>query len=216
MIRMSRIIVIHFILSVYITSGLIFKPSSYIKSLTSTKEPSPILIRNYSSYSNVSDIISIPNQTYKDTPKMNTQRNKTSILYRSFGLTLSSTNSDASIFYTKYGDFAIWTSICLSILGTIGFDIIPILSLLSIITITIAVASIDVLRNYVANMVLAYFKSIKVGDYITLGSYKGKVISIDTLHIRLLSKVNSSEVLIPLSMFYSNPVIVEKNNTPLS
>lgn len=110
---------------------------------------------------------------------------------------------------TLAGLFYIYTA--LSIAGSFGMDTKAILSLLSISGLTLGLAIQTILGHTFSGFFLVFFCPFKRGWTITVDQYTGKVLSIDTRYVKLLSK-NRAELLLPSHLVYSKPIIVESKN----
>lgn len=105
-----------------------------------------------------------------------------------------------------------WVYIALSTLGTIGFDTKPILSLLSISGLTFGLASKDILTNTFAGLFVLITRPFKRGDIVTVGNFKGKVVSIDIRYCKIEGLNEKTLYLLPSSMIYSNVISIEKSS----
>jgi small-conductance mechanosensitive channel len=101
----------------------------------------------------------------------------------------------------------------LSILGTFGFDTAPLLSLLSVSGLTIGFAAKDILTSTFKGFFILITKPFSRGSIISVGGFKGKVLSIDIRYVKLQSAIDKSEILVPLSMVYGSTIVVE--NIPI-
>ena len=111
---------------------------------------------------------------------------------------------------SKICAYLVWINILLSTLGTTGVDIKPILSLLSISALTVGFAAKDLLTDTFAGVSILLLRPFQRGDVITVGGFKGTVLSIDLKYVRLASSAADSKaavVLIPLSVVYKGIII---------
>jgi hypothetical protein len=104
----------------------------------------------------------------------------------------------------------LWLFIILSALGTFGVDTKPFLSLLSISGLTLGFSAKEILANTFVGLFIVLTKPFKRGAIISVGGYRGIVQSIDVRYVKLRSMNESSEILVPLSIVYSTPIVVEK------
>jgi len=102
-----------------------------------------------------------------------------------------------------------WAYLALSALGTIGFDTKPLLSLLSISGLTFGFAAKDILTNLFAGIFIIFTRPFKRGQIISVNNIRGKVMSIDVRYCKLQSLKDKSEMLVPLSVVYSNAITIE-------
>lgn len=106
-----------------------------------------------------------------------------------------------------------WAYLALSALGTIGFDTKPLLSLLSISGLTFGFAAKDILTNLFAGIFIIFTRPFKRGQIISVNNMRGKVMSIDVRYCKLQSLKDKSEMLVPLSVVYSNTITIENPTT---
>ena len=100
--------------------------------------------------------------------------------------------------------------ITISLLGTLGFDMKVFLSLFSIASLTVGFAIKDILANTIAGLILLVSKPFTRGSVIKTCGYKGTVLSVDARYVHLYDHALKSNVMIPLGMVYSQPIIVEQ------
>eukprot|EP01035_Chromulina_nebulosa_P007767 gene7767-10497_t len=104
---------------------------------------------------------------------------------------------------SKICAYLVWINILLSTLGTTGVDIKPILSLLSISALTVGFAAKDLLTDTFAGVSILILRPFQRGDIITVGGFKGTVLSIDLKYVKLASSSPDSKaavILIPLAV----------------
>lgn len=114
--------------------------------------------------------------------------------------------------FAKACSWILWLFVVLSFLGTVGVDTKPLISLLGISGLTIGFACKDILQNTFAGIFILFTRPFKRGWIISVCGYRGRVISTDIRYLRLEILKDRSEVLIPLSLVYQNPIIVEQKN----
>ena len=115
---------------------------------------------------------------------------------------------------SKICAYLVWTNILLSTLGTTGVDIKPILSLLSISALTVGFAAKDLLTDTFAGVSILILRPFQRGDVITVGGFKGTVLSIDLKYVKLASSspdTKAAVILIPLAVVYKG-IIIRHNN----
>ena len=103
-----------------------------------------------------------------------------------------------------------WTYVVLSALGTAGFDTKPILSLLGIGGLTLGFSLKDVLTDCYAGMFVQFTRPFQRGDTVEINGFKGKVISTNIRHVKLLNSAENVEILIPLSIVYKSEIKIER------
>eukprot|EP01038_Epipyxis_sp_PR26KG_P014165 gene14165-19006_t len=117
---------------------------------------------------------------------------------------------DLLIIISRISSTIFWCFLFLSVIGTIGFDIKPFLSLLSISGLTLGFAAKDILTNIFAGIFIVFTKPFKRGDIITVNGFKGTVLSLDMRYVKLQCVKDSNKItLIPLSMVYGNAIVLE-------
>ena len=94
---------------------------------------------------------------------------------------------DLTKFIAKVCSYGFWTFLGLILLGTIGIDTKPLLSLVSVVGITIGFAAKDLLTNSFAGLFILLTRPFQRGDVITVSGMKGKVLSVDLRYVKLLS-----------------------------
>lgn len=125
-------------------------------------------------------------------------------------LKLAITDVDVLQVIAKSCTYASFVLIAISVLGTLGFDVKVFLSILSIASLTVGFAAKDVLANTIAGMILLISKPFTRGSIIRTCGYKGTVMSVDARYVHLYDHALQSNVLIPLGMVYSQPVIIDQ------
>lgn len=104
-----------------------------------------------------------------------------------------------------------WFYIILSILGTIGFDTKPLLSLLGIGGITLGFSLKDILTDLYSGLFVLFTKPFQRGSMIRINNYYGKVISIDIRYVKIYDEKDNSEILLPLSLVHKNAIKINKD-----
>lgn len=106
--------------------------------------------------------------------------------------------------------YGFWTFVTLILLGTIGIDTKPLLSLISVLGITIGFAAKDLIKHGFAGLYILFTRPFQRGDVIMVGNFKGRVLSVDLRYVRLLSSDGKNEIMVPLSLVYGNAITIEK------
>lgn len=113
---------------------------------------------------------------------------------------------------TKVCGCIFWIYTALSLLGTVGIDTKPLLSLLSISGLTIGFAAKDILTNTFAGIFILFTRPFKRGWIINVCGFRGRVISVDIRFLTLRNLKDQSEILIPLSLVYGNAIVIERRD----
>lgn len=103
-----------------------------------------------------------------------------------------------------------WGSALLSIVGTMGFDTKPILSLFSICGLTFGLAAKDLLSNVMQGIFILFLRPFHRGDIIQIDGHKGRVLSVDVRYVKLRKMDDRSNILIPLANVYKGVLIIDK------
>jgi len=119
---------------------------------------------------------------------------------------------DVAIVTAKILSYSFWFFIILVALGTIGVDTKPLLSLFSVAGITLGFSAKDFIANTFAGVFVLLTRPFERGDLISVGSLKGKVLSIDIRYMRLESFQDLSEILVPLSMVYNQVITIHQHS----
>lgn len=98
----------------------------------------------------------------------------------------------------------------ITFVGTVGIDTKPLISLVSILSLTIGFAAKDILTNTFAGIFILFTRPFKRGWVISVCGYRGRVLSTDIRYLRLESLKDRSEILVPLNLVYQNAIIVEQ------
>lgn len=147
----------------------------------------------------------------KKLPFLSFQRllNSTETFFRHFVLMLT-TDPDLVKLFSNFFSYAFWVYLSLSILGTIGIDTKPFLSLVSITGITLGFAAKDILTNSFSGIFILFTRPFQRGSIISVSGFKGKVIAMDMRYVRLQSLTDKSETLVPLSIVYKSAITIER------
>ena len=107
---------------------------------------------------------------------------------------------------TKTLSGLLWFSLVLGILGTIGFDTKPILSIFGIAGITLGLSLKDVFADLYAGIFVLFTRPFRRGSYINIGEYSGRVISMDMRYVRLYNSKEKVDIVLPVSLVYKNAI----------
>lgn len=113
---------------------------------------------------------------------------------------------DTVVLVAKVLSYSFWIFFILVILGTLGVDTKPLLSLFSVAGITLGFAAKDFLTNCFAGIIILLTRPFERGNIISVGNMKGKVLSIDIRYMRLQKLEDGSEMLVPLSLVYNQVI----------
>jgi hypothetical protein len=114
--------------------------------------------------------------------------------------------------FSKACSWLVWFFVAISLMSSVGVDTKPLISLLGISGLTIGFACKDILQNTFAGFFILFTRPFKRGWIISVCGYRGKVISTDIRYLRLENLKDRTEVLIPLSLVYQNPITVEQKS----
>ena len=116
---------------------------------------------------------------------------------------------DIAILIAKFCSYSFWAYMSLSILGTIGIDTKPFLTVLNIAFITLGFAAKDIITSFFAGIFILLIRPFQRGSVVCIQGYRGQVVSVDMRYVKLLDQTNGNMVLIPLSMVYGSPIVLE-------
>lgn len=130
-----------------------------------------------------------------------------------FSKWVSSFASDPDIvnLIAKVCSCAFWTYVTMCILGTVGIDTKPFLTFLNVALITLGFAAKDLITHSFAGIFILFNRPFSRGDLVRIGGFRGHVTSIDIRYVKLSEPTDGSEILIPLSMVYNGPIVIEKH-----
>lgn len=115
---------------------------------------------------------------------------------------------DIANLVAKILSYSFWAFLALVIIGTIGVDTKPLLSLFGVVGVTIGFSAKDFISHSIAGIFILLTRPFERGSTISVGGLKGKVLSIDMRYVRLLSMQDRSEMLVPLSMVYNQVLTI--------
>lgn len=116
---------------------------------------------------------------------------------------------DIAILIAKFCSYSFWAYMSLSILGTIGIDTKPFLTVLNIAFITLGFAAKDIITSFFAGIFILLIRPFQRGSVVCIQGYRGQVVSVDMRYVKLLDQTNGNIVLVPLSMVYGSPIVLE-------
>lgn len=134
-----------------------------------------------------------------------------------FSKWVSSFASDPDIvnLIAKVCSCAFWTYVTMCILGTVGIDTKPFLTFLNVALITLGFAAKDLITHSFAGIFILFNRPFSRGDFVRIGGFRGHVTSIDIRYVKLSEPTDGSEILIPLSMVYNGPIVIEKHGNKI-
>ena len=100
----------------------------------------------------------------------------------------------------------IYLLVLLVILSTFGFDIYPLLAGLGIGGVALALASQNVLQNYLAGLIILSEKQFHVGDYVKINDLEGFISDISWRSVTLITREGNA-IIIPNSKLLESIVI---------
>ena len=112
---------------------------------------------------------------------------------------------------TKVSKYAVYLVGLVVIISIMGVDIASIFVGLGAFSIAISFATSNIIQNFVSGVLVLGDRAFKVGDFIKIQSFEGKVIKIG-IRTTTLEDENANLILIPNSLFITNAVIRKKLN----
>jgi small-conductance mechanosensitive channel len=103
-----------------------------------------------------------------------------------------------------------WIFIFMSVIGTLGLDTKPLISLVTVSGFTLGLAAKDLLTSTIAAGYMISMRAFKRDMIISIGEHKGKVRSFDTNFVKLLTTDNRL-VLIPMASVYGKPIVIHQS-----
>ncbi|EPZ31600.1 Alkaline-phosphatase-like domain-containing protein [Rozella allomycis CSF55] len=95
--------------------------------------------------------------------------------------------------------FTVKAIIAMSVLGSLGVDMRPVITGLGITGFTVGFALKDIGANFVSGFLLLFQKPFKMNDVIKSGSYQGKVIGMDVKYVHL--QTPEGRILLPILLY---------------
>lgn len=105
--------------------------------------------------------------------------------------------------------YAFWTYMTMCLLGTLGIDTKPFLTFLNVALITFGFAAKDLITNSFAGIFILFTRPFSRGAIIRINGFRGQVVSVDVRYVKLVDLKDGSEIMIPLSMVYGSPIVIE-------
>jgi small-conductance mechanosensitive channel len=125
------------------------------------------------------------------------------------------TDPDIGALIAKICSYAFWMYVSMCVLGTVGIDTKPFLTFLNVALITLGFAAKDLITNSFAGIFILFTRPFARGALVRIGNFRGHVVSIDIRYVKLMDPKDGSEIMIPLSMVYGSPIVVESSLTTL-
>eukprot|EP01031_Cornospumella_fuschlensis_P028857 gene28857-34827_t len=123
-----------------------------------------------------------------------------------FGLFV--TDPDILYLISRGVSAAFWVFFALSVLGTVGFDTKPLLSLLSVAGFTLGFAAKDMISSTFSGLIMLFLRPFERDMVISVAGHRGRVVSMDVRFLKL-EGADKSTILIPLSKVYGNSIVIE-------
>ena len=112
---------------------------------------------------------------------------------------------------TKIVKYVVYLTGFFMLIAILGVDITSIIVGLGAFSIAISFATSNIIQNFVSGVLVLGDRAFKVGDFIKIQSFEGKVIKIG-IRTTTLEDENANLILIPNSLFITNAVIRKKLN----
>lgn len=110
----------------------------------------------------------------------------------------------------KILSLGIWSAILLSILGTLGVDTKPLLSLLGFSGLTLGFALKEFISDTFHSLSVLVSHPFSRGAVVSIGNFKGKVMSMNLQYLRLLNEADKTDILIPLANVYKSAIMIHE------
>ncbi|RYG69992.1 mechanosensitive ion channel [archaeon] len=123
-------------------------------------------------------------------------------------LNLFVTDPDILFLLSRGISAAFWVFFALSVLGTVGFDTKPLLSLLSVAGFTFGFAAKDMIASTFSGLVMLFLRPFERDMVISVAGHRGRVVSMDVRFLKL-EGLDKSTILIPLSKVYGDSIVIE-------
>ena len=121
-------------------------------------------------------------------------------------------------FAAKFAEIVRYFLIILGVViafSILSLDIVVLTGISIVIVIIILISMRDIFSNYAGEIYLRIRRPFDEGDFIKIGRISGRVISINSQDVELVS-VKGSRVIIPNQFFLKNPIINRSSTTPTS
>lgn len=100
-----------------------------------------------------------------------------------------------------------WIFIFMSVVGTMGIDTKPLVSLVTVSGFTIGLAAKDILTSTIAAAYMISMRAFKRDMIISIGEHKGRVRSFDTNFVKLITN-DGRLILIPMASVYGKSITI--------
>lgn len=111
----------------------------------------------------------------------------------------------------KILSYSFWGFLALSVLGTLGLDTKPILSLVSVLGITLGFAAKDLLSHAFSGLLLMLTRPFERGDVIVVNGLRGRVLAMDVRFVRLQALgPEGHEILLPIASIAASAIVIER------
>jgi small conductance mechanosensitive channel len=114
-------------------------------------------------------------------------------------------------FLANSSRMAIYAIGAITLLGTMGIEVGPLVAGLGLSGFALSFALKDALANLLAGIMVFLYKPFRLGDLITVGADSGRVKRINLRYTHLETEEN--EILIPNSTLLTNNIIIKKNKS---
>jgi small-conductance mechanosensitive channel len=123
------------------------------------------------------------------------------------------TDEDTLNLTTKGISGILWFVILAGVLGTLGFDTKPILSIFGVAGITFGLSLQNLFSDLYAGLFVLFTRPFRRGAVISVSGHTGRVMSMDMRYVHLHDEKNHTDVLLPISIVYRNAVtLIEESN----
>jgi len=124
--------------------------------------------------------------------------------------TLARASGSALFQATGFGSWIIWTVGIIIALSQIGLQTNVLLLILGLGIFALIIGSRDILASWVAGHILMSYKPFKLGDWIRLGQFYGRVVRIEDVSTTIVTPTNE-KVTIPNSMITRSAIVNRTN-----
>lgn len=107
-----------------------------------------------------------------------------------------------------------WTFITLLVLSQLGINLSALIAGLGIAGLAVGFAAKDSLENFISGVTILLDRPFRLGDWITVGEYSGRVTNI-TLRSTRLRTLNQETVVFPSVHMVSSPIVNHTAGSPL-
>jgi len=117
------------------------------------------------------------------------------------------TDKDVLSLFATILSGTIWIYLLMTVVGTLGIDTKPLVSLVTVSGFTLGWAAKDILTSTIAAAYMISMRAFKRDMVISIGEHKGRVKSFDTNFVKLITMDNRL-VLIPMASVYGKAVVI--------